>query len=122
MKMAAEVTNINIESMKAQGNMPAKPPPVNRGSRGESPEKTTTQHKPLNNEEVQRLAEKIQGYLNEMDISLKFSTYGENEERTSITVVEKESGRVVREIPPKELQNLYAKMQELVGMFLNKTV
>lgn len=120
--MSAEVANINIENMKVPENVSAKPPPVEKGSRGKPQEKTTSQDKPLNSEEVQFVADRIQDYLDEMNISLKFSTYGENRERTSVTVVEKETGKVVREIPPEELQNLYAKMQELVGLFLNQTV
>ena len=32
------------------------------------------------------------------------------------------TGEVVREIPTKELRALYAKMNELVGMILNKQV
>lgn len=120
--MSAEVASINIENVKAAENVSAKPPPVEKESRGKPEAKVTSQDKSLSSEEVRLMADGIQDYLDEMNISLKFSTYGVNRERTSVTVVEKETGKVVREIPPEELQNLYAKMQELVGMFLNQTV
>jgi len=76
----------------------------------------------ISKERIQKMAEDIQQNLSQLDVNLKFSTYGKNDEQISIVVTEKETGKVIREIPSKELQALYSKMQELVGMVLNKTV
>ncbi|MEA3417343.1 MAG: flagellar protein FlaG [Thermodesulfobacteriota bacterium] len=35
---------------------------------------------------------------------------------------EKETGKLIREIPPEELQQLYVKMEELSGMLFNGMV
>jgi len=54
-----------------------------------------------------------------MNVSLEFSTYGENGENVAVIVADKNSGEVIREIPSRELQNLYAKMREITGIIFN---
>jgi uncharacterized FlaG/YvyC family protein len=71
---------------------------------------------------MQRVFEDIQRNLSDLAVSLTFSTYGKNNNQVSIIVAEKETGKVIREIPSRELQSLSTKMQELVGMILNKSV
>jgi flagellar protein FlaG len=77
---------------------------------------------PLRSEAVQQLVEDIQKRLNLMNVSLNFSTYGKTGEKIAVTVTEKDSGRVIREIPPKEIQNLQMKMDELAGMIFSEMV
>jgi len=62
----------------------------------------------------------MQDQIDSMNVSLSFSTYGENGERIAVVVADKETGEVIREIPPKEIQNLHAKMSELVGFIFNR--
>lgn len=69
---------------------------------------------------MQMMVEDIQRNLSNLDVSLTFSTYGKNNSQVSIMVVEKATGKVIREIPSKELQSLYTKMQEVVGMIFEK--
>lgn len=64
----------------------------------------------------------MQDQLDSMNISLKYFTYGDSGQRIAIAVVNTNTGEVVREIPSKELRVLYAKMNELVGMILNKQI
>jgi uncharacterized FlaG/YvyC family protein len=64
----------------------------------------------------------MQDQLDGMNVSLKYFTYGGSGERIAIAVVNTITGEVVREIPAKELRALYAKMNELVGMILNRQV
>jgi flagellar protein FlaG len=120
--MEIQITNINAENVKAPDEMSAKLPSTNRKYEEKPREKTAAQDELLNKQEVKHLTEKIQDCLNRINISLKFSTYGENDERTAVTVTEKETGEVIREIPPEELQQLYLKMHELTGMLFNHTV
>ena len=67
---------------------------------------------PVDNQQVRELTEKLQGYVDRMNISIAFSTYGEKNSKTAVTVSEKETGRLIREIPPEELQQLQVKMEE----------
>jgi flagellar protein FlaG len=73
-------------------------------------------------EHVRRMIAEMQQQIDRMNVSLQFSTYGENGEKIAIVVTDKESGEVIREIPSKEIQNLYAKMSELAGMIFNRQV
>jgi uncharacterized FlaG/YvyC family protein len=70
---------------------------------------------------MQRVVEDIQMSLRHLAVSLTFSTYGKNNDQVSIIVAEKETGKVIREIPSRELQSLSTKMQELLGMIFNKS-
>ena len=59
--------------------------------------------------------------MDRMNIKITFSTYGEKSRRTAVTVSEKETGKVIRKIPPEDLQQLHVKMEELAGMIFNGT-
>jgi uncharacterized FlaG/YvyC family protein len=68
---------------------------------------------------LQQMIDQIQSHIKMMNVSLEFSTYGDHGEKISVVVADKETGEVIREIPAKEIQNLYAKMSELAGMIFN---
>ncbi len=74
------------------------------------------------NEAIRQMVEEIRNQFNTMNLSLNFSTYGEHNERIAIAVVDKETGKVIREIPPKELQHLSMKFDELIGLLFNASV
>lgn len=76
----------------------------------------------VNNQQVRELTEKLQGYVDKMNINIAFSTYGGESRKTAVTVSEKETGKLIREIPPEELQRLHVKMEELAGMIFNGMV
>ena len=69
--------------------------------------------------ETEKLVALIQENLDSMNINISFSTYGSERERVAVVVKEKDTGNVIREIPPKELQQLYMKMEELLGMIFS---
>ena len=52
------------------------------------------------------------------NISLKFSVYGGD--KIAFTVVDKETGNVIREVPPEEVQALAEKMDQLRGALVDK--
>jgi uncharacterized FlaG/YvyC family protein len=77
------------------------------------------QRSPSSAVETKELLAKIQNHLNGMNISVTFSTYGEKDDRTAVVVKERETGKLIREIPPEELQTLHEKMQELLGLIFS---
>ncbi len=97
-------SQVEREPAPVQEVKPSAPPPV--------------QVEP-DNEAIRQMVEEIRNQFNTMNLSLNFSTYGEHNERIAIAVVDKETGRVVREIPPKELQHLSMKFDELIGLLFN---
>jgi len=75
-----------------------------------------------NGEDIQQMVDQLQNHIKMMNVSLEFTTYGEHGEKIAVIVSDKETGEVIREIPSKEIQNLYAKMSELTGMILNAQI
>ncbi len=82
----------------------------------------TVSSQTVDNKAIKELAEDIQKNLDSMNINLAFSTYGKDDEKIAVTVTEKETGRVIREIPSEEVQRLAVKMEEMVGMIFNDQV
>ena len=71
------------------------------------------------NEKIIQMIQEMKSQINMMNVGLEFSTYGNNGEKIAVVVTDKESGEVIREIPSKELQRLYAKMREINGIIFN---
>ena len=93
------------------------PEEADRGKTSES-----EMSRPVDNQEVKQLAKKLQEYVDRLSIKITFSTYGEQSKKTAVTVSEKETGKLIREIPPEDLQRLHVKMEELAGMIFNGMV
>ena len=83
---------------------------------------TSSDVRAANQTYIEEMTEKIQQYLDNRNINIAFSTYGTKNEKISVTVTEKETGKVIREIPAEELQRLSARMDELMGMIFNDQV
>ncbi len=76
----------------------------------------------VNHEKIKQVVEEMQKQIDSMNVSLHYSTYGDHGERTAVAVINKETGELIREIPSKEIQHLYAKMSELAGKIFNRQV
>lgn len=74
---------------------------------------------PASDEQLSFMVKQMQDRIQQMNVSLEFNTYGHRGEKVAVVVADKETGEVIREIPPKELQNLYARMTELAGLIFN---
>jgi flagellar protein FlaG len=70
--------------------------------------------------DLEELAEDLQKNLNIMhNVDLQFSVHKASG-RMMITVVDESNGKVIREIPSREILELAAKMDEMVGMIFDK--
>ena len=119
--MDITIDRIDAEPLKIPGD-PVNKPVVSGSPRAEEDHGKTSEPEisvSVNNQQARELTEKLQGYIDRMNINLAFSTYGEKSKKTAITVSEKETGKLIREIPPEELQRLHVKMEELSGMLFN---
>jgi flagellar protein FlaG len=72
--------------------------------------------------QVEQMVTQMQGHIDSMNVSLQYSLYGKHDEKIAIKVVDKGTGDVIREFPPKELQALQAKMSELCGLIFNRDI
>jgi flagellar protein FlaG len=89
---------------------------------GNSPAQASQERRPVSAEVANQLLQQIQSHLESVNVSLSFSRYGNKGEEISVIVTDKDTGKVIREIPPKEMQDLYMKMGELVGLIFNHSV
>ena len=78
--------------------------------------------RPVSGEAANQVLQQIQSQLEPMNISLSFSKYGEKGEDISVTVTDKNTGNVIREIPAKEIQAMQTKLGELIGLLFNHSV
>ena len=74
------------------------------------------------NDQLQKMVADISAQISQANISINFSTYGPRNNKIAILVMDKATGEVIREIPTKELQQLYQNMDSLVGMLVNGAV
>lgn len=118
--MDISINKIDAELLKIPEALADKPV-ASKSQRAEEDRGKTSESEmsgSVNNQQLRELTEKLQGYVDRMNIKIAFSTYGENR-KTAVTVSEKETGKLIREIPPEELQRLHVKMEELAGMLFS---
>ena len=53
-----------------------------------------------------------------VNTGLKFTVYDKN--KIAVSVIDKESGDIIREIPPEQLQKLSEQMGEIIGRFVDQ--
>ncbi len=85
-----------------------------------SPSVQTMADDTVSPEQVKQMVAEMQYQLDSMNISLQYFFYGAHDEKVAVKVINKETGDVIREIPPKEMQALQLKMSELTGMIFNE--
>lgn len=88
---------------------------------GEGKEQVQTKLLDVSLENVQDLAEQIENYLKEINIRLSFEVDKETED-VIVRIVNRETGELIRQIPPDELLKLRQKLEELVGVLFHGSV
>ncbi|MGV8056608.1 MAG: flagellar protein FlaG [Smithellaceae bacterium] len=78
-----------------------------------------SQEKSVNNDRMKKIAESVQEQINVMNSSLSFQAYGKDNDKIAIVVSDKITGKIIREIPAKEVQQMQAKLEELIGLIFN---
>ena len=99
------------------GAAPAAPTPQGRSA--EEHTQVQAQAQPPRNEQIRKMVAELQDRFGSMSISVNFTTYGADDEKIAVVVSDQKTGKVIREIPSEELQKLYIKMNELIGMIFN---
>ncbi len=75
----------------------------------------------LDPEKARGLVDEVQSYLENINIQLSFKVHEETGE-TIVQVTNKETGEVIRQIPPEDLLKLREKLEELRGVLFNGRV
>ena len=70
---------------------------------------------------IENIAQAMDNYVKSIQRDLEIKVDGATG-KVIVKVLSKESGEVLREIPPEEMLNLAAKMEEMTGALFNKNV
>lgn len=126
-----EVQPVIVESWIRQDHdltdSPLIQPPVksetNQGTRGfghgrKTQDGSKAQVDPGN---TRKLVEEVQSYLDNLNIELSFDIHDETGEMV-VQVLERETGDLIRQIPPDDLLDLKEKLNELRGVLFHQKV
>jgi flagellar protein FlaG len=70
-------------------------------------------------EKIQKIAEAMDSYVSSIQRELQIQVHGKTG-NIMVKVISKEDGKTIREIPPEELLNLAARMEELSGVLFDQ--
>jgi len=100
------------ESQRPEAAPPRAAPPEPKSAKSE---KKTSQSDPAVTE---RVVEALQKYLNSMNVNLQFKVH-KGTRTVVVSVVNADTGEVIRQIPPEQMLDAIAKLDELVGTLLD---
>ena len=69
-------------------------------------------------EKIEKLAQAMEEYVNSIQRDLKIQVHKDTGS-LMVKIISAEDGKTIREIPPEELLNLAAKMDEMMGALFN---
>jgi flagellar protein FlaG len=80
----------------------------------------------MTNEEVQQSVKKMNQIFNTLNQKLSFEIFEDENDRSKdelyVALIDKETEKVVKEIPPKEILEMRARIKEYVGMLIDKRI
>ena len=94
------------------------PPPTLQRSKKEVEKKAEAMEPKVSQEFLDTLEKDIDMIHN---VGLQFSV-DHSTGRTIIKVIDKDTGQLIREVPPESVLNLSAKLDEMMGILFDKTV
>lgn len=103
---------INEEHSKEKAEKVRQPSVTHRESKADPKETKKT---------LEHITEGINGFLKETARHLSFNIHEETGHIT-VQVISEETGDVIREIPPSELLDIAARIQEMVGVLIDEEV
>jgi len=107
-------TAIRVPSSTEQARPPTMPVQEEKGGSDQS----TSQDLPFH--AVKEIAGNLQSSLNMIhNVDLQFSVH-DSSGRIMVTVKDASTGQVIREVPPSDLLNLAAKLDEMIGLIFDE--
>ena len=104
-----------VESVSAQRLQVGTQAVVEAKPKGAEPSPRKKEEKKPDVELLQEVLEVVQEHFQVRDIGLEFAVH-EGTGRVKVTVLDKETGEMIREVPPQQILNLMAKIEEMMGI------
>ncbi|UOQ85191.1 flagellar protein FlaG [Gracilibacillus salinarum] len=81
----------------------------------------TTEVTETNPEQLKSMVDGLNSFLEPSNTSIKYELH-DKLDRYYVTIVDRETKEVVKEIPPKKLLDVYASMAELMGFIVDEKI
>jgi len=103
------------------GHSPASPAPLPADARPQPAKQQETQSKDVKPHIVQSTAADLQRLGNAFNKKLQFVVDHSSNE-VIVKVIDKETDKVIKELPPEELQRLHSNLKEAIGLLFDEMV
>jgi flagellar protein FlaG len=103
------------------GSMAISQRSTRQGNAVESSSQKGVQKKTRSTEEISKDLDAINRQLNEANSSLQFSVDDKSQELV-VRIVDRDSGKVIRQIPPESIVRLRESMKAMAGLLIEKKV
>ncbi|MBA4369883.1 MAG: hypothetical protein C0403_19825 [Desulfobacterium sp.] len=77
--------------------------------------------KPISARETEEIVKSLENYMDVLKTSIGFRVNTDTD-RVVVTITNRETNEVIRQIPPEELVSLQERMKELTGIIFSETV
>jgi len=84
-------------------------------------ENNLNKHTPETIEKLNNIASILENFVKSTEWNLKIKIHDKTD-KTVVQIISSEDGKVIKQIPPEELLEFTARMEEMVGAFINETV
>ena len=125
MEIAMLQTNKMAAELATTIELPGSDSPVRSRPRLVETTRTEEAGKALSPEKLKELVKETTDSLNEMSTLLKYGirfAYDDKVSEMLVNVIEKDTNRVIRQVPSKEILAMRAKMAEMVGLLVDQEV
>lgn len=111
----------NVSNAAISGNVfsPVQVSDPGPPKKSESDKSAAPKESPVSSDTLKKIAESVQAQISVINSSLSFQAYGKNNDKFAIVVSDKTTGKIIREIPSKEVREMQAKLDELIGLIFN---
>ena len=120
--MAHEALRINPGDAQAVVPAPAKKPPASQADATRTPKQDSVIEvkQKFDPDQLEQITKELNDNFRIFNTALSFSV-DDNTGTTVIRILDRDTDKVIREIPPDELLQLAAKLTEVLGRLVDKT-
>ncbi len=116
--MAMKIPGITASTVPPEVVVSRHEPPAGTEARSEPPVETQV---PFNREDLQRSAQLLEQTFRLFNKRLSFSV-NEEIDRVVVKVIDAQTDKVIKEIPPAEIQRLIARIKETIGLLFDEQI
>lgn len=119
-----EVSNINqgVQTASYESGVSEKkviPISINGGQSNFSDSKTQAQDRPMNEKDLEKAVGRLNKFVETDNITVEYDIHPQFKD-IMVKIIDKKTGDVITEVPPKKILDMVAKMCELAGVIFDR--